>query len=70
MTDRIYALTVVLDKDYRDDDVEAITNAIKMIRGVLKVTNHIATSETYMAQERARRELTEKLWGVLRPNSG
>jgi len=28
MTDRYYALTVLLDEDIRDDDAEAIINAI------------------------------------------
>lgn len=70
MTDRVFALTVVLEADTRTDDVEALTNAIKMFRGVLDVTNHIANPSTYMAQERARRELGEKLWGVLYPKSG
>lgn len=69
MTDRVFALTVVLEKDIRTDDVEAITNAIKMIRGVLNVAEHITDPSTYMAEERARRELGEKLWSVLYPKS-
>lgn len=39
MTDRIATLTVVLDQEYRTDDVEHIKNAINMIKGVQEVTN-------------------------------
>lgn len=38
MTDRIAYLSVVLDGDYRDDDVKPIVKAIKMIRGVGSVS--------------------------------
>ncbi len=67
MTDRYYALTVVLEKDIRDDDAEPILNAIKMIKGVQDVQPHISDPGTWVAQERARRELGEKLWYVLYP---
>ena len=38
MTDRIRTLAVTLDRDFRDDDVEVIVNAIKMIKHVSNVT--------------------------------
>jgi len=69
MTDVVFALTVVLEKDVRTDDLEAITNAIKMIRGVLNVTEHVSDISSFMAEERARHELGEKLWNVLYPKS-
>ncbi len=69
MTDRIFALTVILEKDIRADDVEALTNAISMFRGVLEVTKHVASPEAYTARVRARQELGEKLWAVLYPPS-
>lgn len=37
MTDRVKALTVLLDSAYRDDDVQHLVNAISMMRGVAKV---------------------------------
>lgn len=67
MTDRFYALTVILDEPIRSDDAEPIVEAIKMIRGVLKVEPHVASLETYAAQERARHELGMKVWRVLYP---
>lgn len=67
MTDRVYALTVTLEKDTRTDDVEFIVNAIRAIRGVLDVTQMVADPGTYMAEMRAKRELADKLWDVLYP---
>jgi len=67
MTDRIHSLTVVLEKDMRDDDCESIINAINMIRGVLSVKPHISNIYDHMAKERAKDELGKKLWDVLYP---
>lgn len=66
MTDRIHALTVVLDDDYRTDDVEPIVEAIKMLRGVLTVEEHVANMNDYSARSRVRAKLEERLWKVLR----
>ncbi len=67
MTDRYNALTVVLENDIRDDDAEALLNAIRQLRGVLSVSGNVADMESYLAQERARHDLGEKLWRVLHP---
>lgn len=68
MTDRIHSLTVTLESDRRDDDVEAITNSILMIRGVLSVAKHVTDHTAHMAQERAKRELGDKLLAVIYPD--
>ena len=67
MTDRIYAYTVTLKRETRDDDAEHITNAIQMIKGVADVVPLVSTPENYFAVQRARSELGEKLWEVLYP---
>ena len=68
MTDRIDSLTVVLDKDYRDDDVQTIVNAISMIRGVSLVTPRVVDNVTdHVARERARNEVREKIMMILHP---
>jgi len=69
MTDRFYALTVLLEKDIRSDDAEPLIEAIKMIKCVQDVKPHISDAETWMAEERARRELGEKIWNVLYPKN-
>lgn len=67
MTDRYNTLTVVLEKDIRDDDAEALLTAIRQLRGVLSVNGNVADLTAYMAEERAKRELGDKLWQVLYP---
>jgi hypothetical protein len=42
MTDRYNALTVVLEHDIRDDDAEAVANAIRQLRRVLSVSGNVA----------------------------
>ena len=66
MTDRIHALTVTLDADVREDDLEPIVNAIRQIRHVLSVDQHVSDIAQHSAKIRARTELQEKLWKVLR----
>ncbi len=61
MTTRFHSLTVVLDKDLRDDDAEPLMDAIRMLRGVLKVSGVAADLTSNMAQARARQELLMKL---------
>lgn len=67
MTDRLYALTVVLEADMREDDAQALISAIGQLRGVLSVTGEISDASVHAAQERARRELGQKLWDVIHP---
>lgn len=67
MTDHISGFIVVLDRDYREDDVERILDAIRMIRGVTSVVPHVSEVADMIAQERA----TTEVWGkVLRAMKG
>lgn len=65
MTDRYCALTVVLDKDYRDDDAESILSAIRMVKGVLSVEPHVSDITQVVAEGRARHDLREEIRKVL-----
>lgn len=65
MTDRYNALTVVLERDIRDDDAAPIILAIQQVKGVLEVTGHVADMDSHLAEVRARRALQNKLLGVL-----
>lgn len=67
MTDRFNTLTVVLEKDMRDDDAEGLIEAIQRLRGVLSVTGNVANGNSWMAEERARHDLGQKLWEILYP---
>lgn len=67
MTDRINSITVVLEKDIRVDDAEAILNAIRQLRGVIAVSGNVTNGSEYVIESRVRRELSEALWSVLHP---
>lgn len=66
MTDRVNHLTVVLDKDYRDDDVQAIVEAICMLKGVASVGVNVTNPSDYSNRELAKYQLIDKLWEVLK----
>lgn len=65
MTDRIRSLTVVLDNDYRDDDVQEVINAIKMIKGVLEVSEHIVNHQDYTNRTIVEHEMKRKLYDFI-----
>jgi|CXWL01.1.fsa_nt_gi 3-methyladenine DNA glycosylase Tag len=67
MSDRVYALTVILEQPMKKDDIQSLIDAVKMMRHVQDVASHIANSETYFAMSHARVELGHKLWEVLYP---
>lgn len=69
MTDRFHSLTVVLDKDIREDDAEGLIDAIKHMRGVLSVEGIVSNYEAHMAVERARRELGTEILSVIFPDT-
>ena len=70
MTDSVRHLTITLDEDYRNDDVEAIVKTIQMIRGVANVETVIVAAQDYLARSAVRaeieRELHEAVDGVFR----
>lgn len=66
MTDRYNALTVVLDRDIRSDDAEWVINAIKMVKGVASVSPHIAEAGDYIAKQRVKQEVFEKIVAIFK----
>lgn len=65
MTDRYFAITVLLKSDIREDDAEPILTAIQMIKGVQAAEAHISDRAVWAAEKRIRRELTNRLWNAL-----
>lgn len=65
VTDRYFALTVLLDEDVREGDAAPIIAAIQMIKHVLKVEPHVSDIDTWAAEARAKTDLTRRLWEVL-----
>lgn len=66
MTDRVKGLVVALETDIREDDVQVLVNAIKMLRGVLAVETKVADMDDWVNRSRIQSELRAKLFEVLR----
>lgn len=70
MTDRVATLTVVLDREYRTDDVQMIVDAVKMVKGVQTVElGPVADMNHYMAKEQVVWAIRKKLLEVLDPKT-
>jgi len=65
MTDRHCGFVVALDQDLREDDSDAIIEAIKMIRGVVGVEPVVSGSEFHIANMRARTETARMLTDMI-----
>ncbi len=61
MTDRIKGFLVTLDKGIRDDDVQCIIEAIKMIKHVYSVKSYVMGMEDYMSYSKAESDIGMKI---------
>jgi hypothetical protein len=66
MTDRFYALTVVLERDIREDDAERLIDAIRMLKNVVDVKGNVSDPTSWMAVSRARHEFIAEILNVLK----
>ncbi len=67
MSEKINGVFVTLEHDLKDEQAEYLLNAIRMIKGVIKVEpNRVDHGEAYVAEVRVRSELSTKLFEVLR----
>jgi len=65
MSDRINAFVVILNESVREDEVNAITTALKMIKGVYTVTPHVESIEDLMAEIKANNTAKSKLLDIV-----
>ena len=65
MTDRIKGLTVTLQPNLREDDAQAVIEAVKMIKGVVDVETHVADVHHHMAVATARMEMEKDVIGLI-----
>jgi len=65
MSNRIKGFDVVLEKDVHEDFAATLMDAIRHMRGVLKVRPVEADSADWMNREQVRCEMSEKLWNAL-----
>lgn len=67
MSARVAGFLVILDHDLRDDDAEATLNALRQIRGVMKVKPVAPDySDFGIAEARTRREIADQLFELAR----
>lgn len=66
MTDRLIGLVVGFKKPIREDDAEAVMNAIRLLRPVGAVTPMMDEPRDWINRESVRRELEEKLREALK----
>ena len=66
MTDRISAITVVLDKDIREDDAAPLVEAFKHFAGVIDVRPEVSGDlGIHIAESRARAKLIDEMRDIL-----
>ena len=61
MTDRIKGLWVALDCNIREDEIEPLIEAIKMLRNVEAVTAKKVKSDDWMIENQLRAKIRDKL---------
>jgi hypothetical protein len=69
MTDRLKGVSVTFTDDIREDDAEAVINAIRQLRGVLVVGPILADYRDVMAEQRVRHDLGKELMEIVYPTS-
>lgn len=66
MTDRTNYLTVVLDRDYRGDDIQCVIDAIELLKPVIKVSSNVKKAGEYAVKQQVKYELRNKMFEVLK----
>jgi hypothetical protein len=66
MTDRFRTITVLLEHDTREDDVERVLTCIRSIHGVddVKLGEPVSSSD-WIARQSAKRKLGEAVWELI-----
>lgn len=70
MTDRLKGATITFSQDIREDDAEALLNALKMIKGVAHVESSIVTAGDHINRARVKSELFDKFRQFMEDNLG
>ena len=61
MSSQYHSLTVVLEKNLRDEELEPLIHAIGMMRHVLSVKGNVSNLDVHCAEERAKYTVVERL---------
>ena len=61
-----HSITIVLKKDVSDEGIEVLLSAVRLLSPVLSAeANVVNFDETYVAEERVKKDLRQKLFKVL-----
>lgn len=66
MTDRYNAITIILDKDIREDDAAGLLQLLKWLKHVSDVVPHVHDLEDVIAESRVRSEMKTKIYDALK----
>lgn len=64
MSDRVKGFVVALDKNYREEDIEKIKQAIMQIKGVIGVKENVANADDYIIKVRIARKVQGRLYEI------
>lgn len=65
MGDRVKGFVVALDKNYREEDVEQIKNAITQIKGVLSVKENVMNPDDFINSVRITNDIKKRLYEII-----
>ena len=51
----------------REDDAEGLMDAISRLKGVISVSGNVSDITAWLSEERARKDLGDKIWNVIYP---
>ena len=66
MADKYYGVVVTFDKPIHEDDFEGWEKLLGAIRGVASIKPLTDDFESEMAKDRAKTEIINKIWGLLK----
>jgi len=65
MTDKVKGFTVTLSNDIREDDFQAILEAVNMIKGVGHIEPSLVTSVDHMNRTKIKMELMSDIYELI-----
>lgn len=66
MTDKVHSLTVIFEDDVSQEHIDQITKVMMWMKGAILVVPNVSDFNSVMAVGRAKFELKNQLWDVLK----
>ena len=65
MSNDYHSVTLILENDLSEDEMQEFCRSLWWIRGVIKAVPNATDITLVMAHQRAKREISKKLWDAL-----